>query len=347
MPSSDHTVVPGSRTFAVRFSVPIRRDSPAPTVSPSVPGRWVRANDETLTFVADQPLAAEEELTVTIPGGPTGIRGEGGQRLSGAATERFEVEDPAVEQMEDALARLSYLPLRPLRATSTRLPGSSKTSLSVASGPGFAWVWSAVPTALAALWMPGEPNVMESGAVSAFEHDRGLSPSLSQSQLLSALRHAVAAHHSAARPYAYVLVSETLPETVSLWQGGRLVLTSLANTGETGATTPVGTWPVYSRYTTQTMSGRDPDGTPYVYPDVPWVSYFTGNIAIHEFNRASYGYPQSVGCVELPPGPAATVWKALSYGSLVTVEGPTTPRLSAPSITHQSGATSGVRSVRA
>lgn len=332
----------------MRFSVPIGQDSPSPSVSPSIPGHWIRANADTLAFVADRPLSPEQALTVTVPGGPTGIRGARGQQLRGAVTERFEVEDPAMEQIEGALARLSYLPLRPLPPTSTRLQGSGGADLSVAGGPGFAWTWSSVPTALAALWAPGEPNVMESGAVMAFEHDRGLSPSLSQSQVLSALRHAVAAHQRASRPYAYVLVSETLPESVSLWQGGRLVLTSLGNTGEAGATTPVGTWPVYSRYRVQTMSGTDPDGTPYVYPDVPWVSYFTGNIAIHEFNRASYGYPQSVGCVELPPGPAAKVWNALSYGSLVTVEAATTPRLSTPSITHLGGtATSAVRSTRA
>lgn len=347
VPSTDQTLVPGSRTIAVRFSVPIRPHSPVPTVSPSVAGQWVRPNAETLAFVADRPLAAEETLSVTVPGGPSGIRARRGQTLPAPVTERFEVEDPAAEQLENALARLSYLPFRPVSATSTRLQGSGGTGLTVASGPGFAWTWRVVPAALAALWAPGEPNEMESGALVAFEHDHGLPSSSSQSQLLAALQRAVAAHQSAPNAYAYVLVSETLPETLSLWQGGRLVLTSLANTGEVGAATPVGTWPVYSRYRTQTMSGEDPDGTPYVYPDVPWVSYFTGNIAVHEFNRSTYGYPQSVGCVELPAGAAATVWNDISYGSLVTVEGPTSPRLSSPPVIHLTGVQSShVRSTR-
>jgi lipoprotein-anchoring transpeptidase ErfK/SrfK len=347
VPSTDQTLVPGSRTFAVRFSVPIRRDSPVPTLSPSLAGQWVRPNAETLAFEADQPLAADQTISVTVPGGPSGIRASRGRLLAAPVSERFEVEDPAVEQVENALARLSYLPFRPLAATSTHLQGSGEAGLTVTSGPGFAWTWRVVPTALAALWAPGQPNEMERGALVAFEHDQGLSSSSSQSQLLAALQRAVAAHHSAPSAYAYVLVSETLPETLSLWQGGRLVLTSLANTGEVGAATPVGTWPVYSRYRSQTMSGEDPDGTPYVYPDVPFVSYFTGNYAVHEFNRSTYGYPQSVGCVELPAGPAATVYNDISYGSLVTVEGPTSPRLSSPSVIHLTGVqTSHVRSTR-
>ena len=36
-----------------------------------------------------------------------------------------------------------------------------------------------------------------------------------------------------------------------------------------------------------------------------WISYFNGGDAVHYFDRAAYGYEQSLGCVELPrnPGP--------------------------------------------
>jgi hypothetical protein len=41
--------------------------------------------------------------------------------------------------------------------------------------------------------------------------------------------------------------------------------------------------------------------------------------AVDYFPRCSYGWPQSLGCVELPLAAAAQAWPYLTYGSLVTV----------------------------
>jgi hypothetical protein len=43
---------------------------------------------------------------------------------------------------------------------------------------------------------------------------------------------------------------------------------------------------------------------------------------VHYFNRGSYGYYQSLGCVELPWTQAKFIWPFLTYGTLVTVTGP-------------------------
>jgi hypothetical protein len=40
---------------------------------------------------------------------------------------------------------------------------------------------------------------------------------------------------------------------------------------------------------------------------------------VHYFPRGSYGWPQSLGCVELNLSNAAQAWPYLTYGSLVTV----------------------------
>ncbi len=56
-------------------------------------------------------------------------------------------------------------------------------------------------------------------------------------------------------------------------------------------------------------------------PGVPWVNYFNGGDAVHGFPRASYGFPQSNGCVELPIGTAAQVYPLLAIGDLVIVSG--------------------------
>jgi hypothetical protein len=41
--------------------------------------------------------------------------------------------------------------------------------------------------------------------------------------------------------------------------------------------------------------------------------------AVHYIARGSYGYPQSLGCVELPYSAAAAAYPYLPYGTLVTV----------------------------
>ena len=64
-------------------------------------------------------------------------------------------------------------------------------------------------------------------------------------------------------------------------------------------------------------SGRHEYDDPVYY-----ASYFNGGDAVHQFSRASYGWYQSLGCVELPWDAAETAYPYLTYGSLVTVTGP-------------------------
>jgi lipoprotein-anchoring transpeptidase ErfK/SrfK len=68
------------------------------------------------------------------------------------------------------------------------------------------------------------------------------------------------------------------------------------------------------------MSGTNPDGSHYNDPGIRWISYFHHGEAIHAFNRASFGTPQSLGCVELPLASAAKVWPYTPIGTLVTIE---------------------------
>ena len=65
---------------------------------------------------------------------------------------------------------------------------------------------------------------------------------------------------------------------------------------------------------------RTPTAAKYADPGVPWVSYFHGGDALHGFIRPGYGYPQSLGCVELPPSHAEVVYPYTPIGTLVTVE---------------------------
>ncbi len=118
--------------------------------------------------------------------------------------------------------------------------------------------------------------------------------------------------------YTYAVAKESLPETLTVWHNGAVADVSAANTGGAGVPTPQGTWPVYERLRAQIMTGTDPDGAHYADP-VQFVAYFHGSDAVHYIARATYGTPQSLGCVELPLGAAGIVWPYLTYGSLVTV----------------------------
>jgi lipoprotein-anchoring transpeptidase ErfK/SrfK len=137
-------------------------------------------------------------------------------------------------------------------------------------------------------------------------------------QVWSALLQAVAAGQTNPNGYTYAIAAESDPETLTIWHNGQQVQQSLANTGIQAAPTTIGTAPVYLRYRNQIMRGTNPDGTPYADP-VQFVAYFRSGEAVHYFPRGSYGFPQSLGCVELDLADAQNAWQYLTYGSLVTV----------------------------
>ena len=216
----------------------------------------------------------------------------------------------SVLRAQQVLAGLDYLPL-----------GFSH-ALTPAPAPqagGFFWRVT-LPLATRQSWRTAAPNPLFAAALMSFERLANLPtyPYLT-AQSSSALLAAAAAHRRDPTTYNAVYVTESSPERAYLYVNGRLQFATLANTGVPGAPTSLGTYPVYLRYVSQTMSGTNLNGSHYSDPGIPWVSYFNGGDAIHYMPRASYGYPQSLGCVELPYAAAQRVWGYLTYGSLVTV----------------------------
>ena len=158
------------------------------------------------------------------------------------------------------------------------------------------------------------------GAVMRFEDQTGLATDgIAGPSVWSALVEAAQSNSVDPDSYDNVVVSTALPQTVTVYSDGVPVMKTLANTGVAAAPTVVGTFPVYLRYRSTTMAGTNPDGTHYNDPGIPWVSYFNGGQALHGFIRPGYGYPQSVGCVEMPIDAAAKVWPLTPIGTLVTV----------------------------
>ena len=119
--------------------------------------------------------------------------------------------------------------------------------------------------------------------------------------------------------YTVVSVSEGSPESESTWHNGKTVVSGAVNTGVASMPTATGTFAVFEHLPVTTMSGTNPDGSHYVDPGIPNVSYFNGGDALHGFIRGSYGFPQSDGCVEMPYSEAAAVYPYTPIGTLVNV----------------------------
>jgi hypothetical protein len=313
----------GPDQIAMVFNQPVRLYRPAGLP----PGRWTAPRPNILVFTAHSGWWPGQTVHLTLPAGSNGPEGQAGTELARPARLTWELPEAPVEQAQAALASLGYLPL----AFVGHIPAGGAQNTRWDQIPGrFVWRYPHVPSALAALWDPGVDSVMTEGALMQFQHDHGLPPTGTLSPAVwQALAAALAAHARNPDGYTWIYVSETLPETLTLWHDGRVIFTSLANTGIPASPTALGTYPVYLRYRSQTMSGINPNGTPYDDPGVPWVNYFAGGDAVHGFVRAAYGFPQSLGCVELPVPVAARAWPYIHYGTLVTVMPSGSPRLPA------------------
>ena len=318
-PAPGATGVASSSTLTVALSTPLATGSPMPTLTPPVAGNWAAVSPTELEFVADGPLVPGSQETLTVPGGPSGLVGTKGQHLATSSTASFTVAPGSTLRLQQLLAELGYLPLT---FTPMTQPTGPQQTADAQQGT-FSWRWANQPASLTSLWTPGTGNVITTGAVMSFESQHNLTTDgVAGPQVWTTLLAAASTGATDPLPYGYVFVTQNLPETATVYQNGVVVYSTPANTGVPGATTQDGTFPVYLRYQVTTMTGTNPDGSHYSDPGIPWVSYFNGGDALHGFIRASYGFPQSDGCVEMPPANAAVVWPETPIGTLVTVSGP-------------------------
>ncbi|HXA34220.1 MAG TPA: L,D-transpeptidase family protein [Acidimicrobiales bacterium] len=314
-PATAATNVASDSTITVSVSVPLAADTPMPTLAPAVAGTWQRMTPTSLVFQPTSPFVPASAETVTIPSGPTGLKSTTGKTLAQPSTVAFSIAAGSTLRLQQLLAQQGYLPLS---FTSTA-PLSSPQEMAQPQQGAFAWRW-AMPASLESLWTQGTDNVISHGAVMAFQSQNGLgTDGVVGPEVWGKLLQNAAAGTVTQAPYNYVYVSQALPETTTVYSNGAPVYSTPSNTGVPAAPTAQGTFPVYLRYTVTTMSGTNPDGSHYSDPGIPWVSYFNGGDGLHGFDRSSYGTPQSVGCVEMPPANAAIVYPLTPIGTLVTV----------------------------
>lgn len=316
---------PGTRIgpetpITLAFSQPVSKalGGHMPPVSPDTPGAWREVNDHTITF---QPEGYGYGLgaTVTVPL-------PGGVRLFGAghagSTGTWSVPGGTTLRLQQLLALLGYLPVEFHYAGGQGVgltPAAQERAALHPPAGTFSWRYPNTPAALESFWQPGTFGTVTRGAIMAFENDHGMTPDgIPGAAVWKELIAAAIAGRRSTFGYTFVYVDQG-NETLTLWHSGQTVLRTPVNTGVAGAPTANGLFPVFEHIPVGTMSGTNPDGSHYVDPGIPWISYFNGGDALHGFVRASYGTPQSDGCVEMPIPTAARVWPYTPIGTLVDV----------------------------
>jgi hypothetical protein len=297
------------------FSAPVANvlGGKSPTLVPKVRGNWTTVDDHTLVFRPGGTGAPfDTHLTVRFPV-PVHVTGSASISIAPASFLR----------LQQLLAQAGYLPLDWLpEGTDVRRTLQSELAAAVTAPAGrFFWRYPNTPPELKALWKVGQSSTITRGAVMMFEHDHGLDvDAIAGPRVWKTLLEDAVAGKQRTTGYSYVFVHRAVPQLLTLWHNGKVVLTSPGNTGVPAAPTALGTWPVFEHIPVGRMSGRNPDGSRYNDPGIRWISYFHGGEALHAFNRASFGTPQSLGCVELPLDAAAKVWPYTPIGTLVTIE---------------------------
>jgi L,D-transpeptidase-like protein len=307
------------------FSKPVSEALGAskPSFSPAIPGRWHQPDSHTLAFTPSgfgAPLGGHVRMELPRA---VAVSGPAGGHIARTRRVDWTVPPGSTLRLEQLLARAGYLPLdwtpsgKPVRRT----PAAEVAAATAPPNGHFSWRYPHTPPELRALWQEGKPNGIVRGALMMFEDNHGLTADgFAGPKVWRALLQDAIAGKRRTSGYSYVYVHRNVPQSLTLWHNGHTVLSSPGNTGVPSAPTQLGTFPVFEHIPVGTMSGTNPDGSHYNDPGIRWISYFNGGDALHAFNRASFGTPQSLGCVELPLAAAAKVWPYTPIGTLVTIE---------------------------
>jgi hypothetical protein len=312
-----------STPITLNFSKPVAKalGSHRPILTPATPGHWRSLTSHAIEFVPDgygYGLGAKVSIAM-----PNGVRLVGGQSGAGSDGGAWTVPGGSTVRLQQLLSLLDYLPLKFNYAGGRGVglsPAAQENAAVNAPKGTFTWRYPNTPSALKSFWQVGASGVMMQGALMAFETDHGLTADGQPGPVVwKALINAVLQGKHSTFGYTFVDVSVG-SQSLNLWHSGKTVISGTpVNTGIASAPTATGTYPVYEHLPSTTMSGTNPDGSHYSDPGIPYVSYFNGGDALHGFTRASYGSPQSLGCVEMPFSVAGQVYPYTPIGTLVHV----------------------------
>jgi len=251
-PAAGAKGVNGTRPVRVRFSQPLAPNSPMPTLSPSIAGHWA-VQGNTAVFTPAVGWLQKTKVTVKIPGGLAGVvsaegstAGDGGT-LGSDLSRSFTTASFSNMRLQELMAQLGYLPMT-WKATSGPAIGAANARAQLAAAyraPAGTFTWqSGWPWALRSQWNPGKANILQVGAIRAFESVHKMTmDGIAGKALWSRLFTAVAKVQKNPNGYTYALANQHYPENLTVWHNGKVVLKTLANTGIPGRSTVDGTFP--------------------------------------------------------------------------------------------------------
>lgn len=123
--------------------------------------------------------------------------------------------------------------------------------------------------------------------------------------------------------YGKLIVADISAKKMWAFQNGQQVNSWLVSAGKPSTPTPVGSFKIYAKFTSQDMRGNNPDGSPYFQPHVHWVNYFHEGSAIH----GVYWHPlswfgainSSHGCIGIPDEQAKWIYDWAPIGTPIVV----------------------------
>ena len=294
------------------FSQPVAANgADRPSIRPGVSGHWTVPTPYVAIFTPGAPGFAPGAIETFTDRGAVWA-------ATGTHTITTTVRSLSNTRAVQLLAQLGYLPLKFITHTPVARNAGAQAAAATSPPAGtYKWRYAHTPSALVRLWTSNRA-VMLRGAYMAFEVDHHLPMDGALGPgVWRALERVAISGRGNRFGYSFVHVYRGLPQHVAVWHNGRNVFSTLANTGIPGRPTNYGIFPIFLRQTVGTMSGTNPNGSTYHDSGIRWISYFSGGDALHQFSRPGYGYPQSLGCVEMTDAGAHRVFQLTEYGTLV------------------------------
>jgi hypothetical protein len=181
-PAAGAKGVNGAAPIRVQFSAPLAANTPMPTLSPHITGSW-QVEGDTAVFTPAVGYFEGSKVKLTIPGGPNGMISVGGASagagglLASSVTQTFTTGSFSTLRLQELLSQLGYLPLTwTPKSKAVISPSNANAELAAAyHAPAGTFSWkSGYPSALTNQWKAGSANILDVGAVRAFESVTGL-----------------------------------------------------------------------------------------------------------------------------------------------------------------------------
>ena len=117
------------------------------------------------------------------------------------------------------------------------------------------------------------------------------------------------------------IIADVTNKRMYAYEGTNLIHTFLISSGAPATPTVLGQYKIYAKYVSQDMKGANADGSGYFQPNVPYISYFYRDYAIHGnyWRPASWfgNINSSHGCLGVSPSDAEWIYNWAPIGTAV------------------------------